>query len=273
MKELNLTRANPGIYNINRYPDGQQDIELNEEYFSYTEKVKILSRMRSWLDIELIICATAALERLEVQSVELYIPYLLGARCDRLFKKGGTNYLRDVMSNIINAQGYSKVSVLDVHNVAVSDSCINKLNPIDNSDLVNWALDDIQEPYVLVCPDEGAGKKIYPLLDQIGYKDEVVICSKKRVNGRVVDTNINNLVNCEGKAVVIIDDICDGGRTFIEIAKKSELLLNGTNRYLIVSHGIFSAGYEELGEYFNRIYCTNSVSDTHHPLIKQMQVI
>ena len=31
--------------------------------------------------------------------------------------------------------------------------------------------------------------------------------------------------------------------------------------YLIVTHGIFSAGFEELYKHFDGIYCTNSYSD------------
>ena len=33
--------------------------------------------------------------------------------------------------------------------------------------------------------------------------------------------------------------------------------------YLIVTHGIFSAGFKTLFEYFEGIYCTNSIDDIH----------
>lgn len=271
MKEINLTKEDSN-WKIIQYPDGQQDIELNDEEYRFTQRVRISSRINSWKDIELILCTTAALERLEVPEVELYIPYLIGARCDRLFKSGGTSYLRDVISPVLNAQGYKRITVVDVHNPVATDSCINKLRVIDNSELVKWALKDIGDNYSILCPDEGASKKIYPLLEKIGYKEDPVVCSKKRVNGKIVDTNIGNLVDCQGKDMVIVDDICDGGRTFIEIAKKLQLL-NPGNMYLIVTHGIFSAGYEELSKWFKTIYCTNSVSNINNPLIKQMKVI
>jgi ribose-phosphate pyrophosphokinase len=71
------------------------------------------------------------------------------------------------------------------------------------------------------------------------------------------------------KDVFIIDDICDGGRTFIEIAKAVNEVRKlsssvkpehyGKN-YLIVTHGIFSAGFGQLAEYFEGIYTTNSYS-------------
>jgi len=72
------------------------------------------------------------------------------------------------------------------------------------------------------------------------------------------------------KDVFIIDDICDGGRTFIEIAKAVDevrKLSSSVKRehygknYLIVTHGIFSAGFDFLVQHFDGIYCTNSVKD------------
>ena len=41
--------------------------------------------------------------------------------------------------------------------------------------------------------------------------------------------------------------------------------------YLIVTHGIFSKGFEELSKYFDGIYCTNSYKDIKtKELIKQI---
>jgi ribose-phosphate pyrophosphokinase len=60
---------------------------------------------------------------------------------------------------------------------------------------------------------------------------------------------------------VIIDDICDGGRTFVELAKAIKDGRPTAKVYLVVTHGIFSAGFYELNELFEGIYCTNSYED------------
>ena len=53
---------------------------------------------------------------------------------------------------------------------------------------------------------------------------------------------------------LVIDDICDGGRTFINLAEK--LLIMGANDlYLYVTHGIFSKGLPSIHEYYKHIYC------------------
>ena len=56
-------------------------------------------------------------------------------------------------------------------------------------------------------------------------------------------------------------DICDGGRTFIELAKAIKERTQDSEIYLVVTHGIFSAGLYDLSAYCNKIYCTNSVQD------------
>lgn len=58
----------------------------------------------------------------------------------------------------------------------------------------------------------------------------------------------------------------DGGATFINIAKsiKEQISDYKGKIYLIVTHGIFSKGFEELGKYFNGIYCTNSYKDKNN---------
>jgi ribose-phosphate pyrophosphokinase len=60
---------------------------------------------------------------------------------------------------------------------------------------------------------------------------------------------------------VIVDDICDGGRTFIELAKVIIAQNQEAKIYLVVTHGIFSAGFSELTNYFDGIYTTNSCQD------------
>jgi ribose-phosphate pyrophosphokinase len=54
---------------------------------------------------------------------------------------------------------------------------------------------------------------------------------------------------------LIVDDICDGGRTFIELAKVLRPLTSGQVK-LYVTHGIFSAGFEALAG-LDRIFVAN----------------
>ena len=56
----------------------------------------------------------------------------------------------------------------------------------------------------------------------------------------------------------------------IEIAKAisfGTIYSQESKNYLFVSHGIFSAGFEELSDYFEKIYTTNSYKDITNDLV------
>jgi len=115
--------------------------------------------------------------------------------------------------------------------------------------------------FFLVSPDAGSNKKIFDLAKSIGYDGEIIRCDKLRdiSTGKIIETVVykDDLL---GKDAIIIDDIIDGGKTFIEIAKCLKQK-NVGKIYLVVTHGIFSAGHSELGDYFDGIYTTNSIKD------------
>ena len=277
MKTLNLTSPETSDikFEVSHFPDGQQDVKILGSKFwelhplGYKD-VKIQSRFNSFADLELILCATKALRRVGLEEVHLYIPYLLGARSDRKFTDGGTSYLVDIVAPILNAQNYKSVTTLDAHS-DVAAACINNLQVEDNEKLIAFAMYDLypiswdtsKENCVLVSPDGGALKKIYHAADHLKYKGDVVICSKYRdTEGQLSRIEVPIRDSQIAKDFIIIDDICDGGRTFIEIAKVIKARANFTgNIYLIVTHFIGSSGYGELGTYFDAIYSTNSYKD------------
>ena len=101
-------------YKISKFPDGQQSIQIQEELLEGSE-VTIRSRLNSFKDLEIIICATQSLRELGVNKINLYVPYFIGGRSDRKFVPGSSNYIKTVIAPIINLQGYSKVTILDPH--------------------------------------------------------------------------------------------------------------------------------------------------------------
>jgi ribose-phosphate pyrophosphokinase len=268
-------------YKISKFPDGQQSINL--EFIHLEDEVKISSRLNRFKDLEVILCATAALRNIGVKTIHLYVPYFLGARSDRQFEDGGINYLKDIITPIINSQDYETVTIVDAHS-DVLEACIHNYRKIDNIGLVKFALTDIdntngaREKLILVSPDAGALKKMYHVSEHFGI-DKMVIANKHRdiKTGKITHTEVPGLTQEPGsKNFVIIDDICDGGRTFLEIAKtirkEREDSVFNDKIYLVVTHGIFSAGFSELKNWIDGIYCTNSVKDVDNELVKQLNI-
>jgi ribose-phosphate pyrophosphokinase len=283
MIKLDLTNSeNSNIkYKISKFPDGQQTIDLIgglNLLYSTDETVKISSRLNSFLDLELIICAVQAIRNIDpYRKISLYTPYFVGARSDRKFKDGGVNYLKQVICPIINSLNLHSVEVLDPHS-DVLEACLNNYKKFNNHALVRFALekidnkDDAQDRICLVSPDAGAYKKIFNVAKEFNISN-IITANKIRdlTTGNILRTEIPELSGCfppgylQNLKYVIIDDICDGGRTFVELAK-AIIESNPNNEiYLIVTHGIFSAGLNVLNTYFEGIYTTNSVVDETDP--------
>lgn len=307
MRTLNLVYPeNSDIkYTISKFPDGQQNIVIQEVLLrkasgtlpckyecdcinpaNYPYQIK--SRLNNWLDLELIVAAAASLREIGAEEIHLYTPYILGARSDRKFEEGGNNYLKDVICPIINSLNFKSVTCIDPRS-DVLEACIKGFRKESNVNLVNWAINEIQggghEVYkndltnlIFVSPDAGANKKIYKLAEEIGYKGDIITCSKDRdVNGKLSRIDIPVNINKVDKDFIIIDDICDGGATFINIANaiiQKRILSSAVHPskygkiYLIVTHGIFSKEVSELSKYFDGIYTTNSYKDQTRPLFE-----
>jgi ribose-phosphate pyrophosphokinase len=284
-KTLNLAYPEKSQINftINRFPDGQQAVRLGMGMDHLAAKqadaVKIYSHLNNFSDLELIICATAALRNTGIHRIVLYTPYFMGARFDRRFTEGDAHYLKQVICPIINAQKFDAVIVLDPHS-DVLEACLDNFEKIDNHTLVKYALTDIdntndaQDRIVLVSPDAGAYKKIFEVAQK--FKIENIITASKVRNiktAEILHTEIPTLDQNDELKYVIVDDICDGGRTFTELAKAIQNQKPNAKIYLIVTHGIFSAGFEELSKWFEKIYTTNSVKDIEgQNLVNQFNV-
>jgi ribose-phosphate pyrophosphokinase len=262
-KNLNLVNPEKSnvTYRISKFPDGQQTIDIEG---TVSDTVVIRSRMQSFMDVELIICANQALKNMGVKHVGLYVPYFIGARSDRKFQLGGINYLKQVICPIINSQKFFSVTVLDPHS-DVLEACLDNYNKVDNIVLVKFALtqidnrNDARERICLVSPDAGAYKKIFDVAQHFQIEN-IITANKVRdiKTGKILRTEIPTLDQHKNLSYVIIDDICDGGRTFIELAKAIKGSRPTAKIYLVVTHGIFSAGFGQLAEYFEGIYTTNS---------------
>lgn len=286
-------------YEISKFPDGQQSIRIVEKnYYTFyslkeqTTPIIIKSRLNTFQDLELIICANQALKEIGVKSVKLYIPYCIGGRSDRKFQEGGINYIKQVIAPTINSQNFDEVRIMDPHS-DVLEACINNFVKINNYYLIKMALTDIdnkdfaQDRFCLVSPDAGAYKKVFDVAQKFDIR-KIITATKVRdiKTGNIIHTEIPTLDQDNNLKYVIVDDICDGGRTFIELAKVIKEQKPDAKIYLVVTHGIFSYGFDLLAEYIDGIYTTNSVKDiqdgsivntfskhkTIHSFVKQLNI-
>ena len=285
---LNLVNPNDVLsckYEISRFPDGQQSIRIIEPTHGFhnlkDQTILIKSRLNTFQDLELIICANQALKEIGVKSVNLYIPYCIGGRSDRKFQEGGINYIKTVIAPIINSQNFDEVRIMDPHS-DVLEACISNFVKSTNYSVTKMALDDIGvfevkqsvDNICLVSPDAGAYKKVFDVAKWFSI-NEIITASKVRdvATGKILKTEVPSIEkHTDVMKYVIVDDICDGGRTFIELAKVIKEQKPDAEIYLVVTHGIFSAGFGELNNYFERIYTTNSIKEHDNSQVKQLNI-
>jgi ribose-phosphate pyrophosphokinase len=218
----------------------------------FAERFLITAHLHSANDImELLLVTDAIRRQVGNKSISIEIPYFPYARQDRVCYHGEALSVA-VMAKLINSQKYNKVTVWDPH---------SNVTPalIDNCEVIpawRFVRKVATTNCVLVCPDAGAKHRV----EECSYKLHLpmIECSKKRnpKDGTLTDAVVPEY-NYVGKNLLIVDDICDGGRTFINLAKKLRQQGDANEIFLYVTHGIFSNGLRVFDNFIDRIFCAN----------------
>jgi ribose-phosphate pyrophosphokinase len=171
--------------------------------------------------------------------ITLDMPYLPYARQDK-WVSNETTFALNTFAKLLNTLSFTEVHVLDAHNNL-------RANAIDN------LVDDSPKKYIEeTLKETGAGLLLFPDAGaKVRYEAydlaPSVHANKKRnqTTGFIEEVKIEGGV--KGRKVLIVDDICDGGKTF-ELVAKAALDAGAVQVYLYVTHGIFSKGLEVLKE-------------------------
>ncbi len=186
----------------------------------------------------------------------LHLPYLPGARQDR-----GVPFGAKVYADLINSMRLDQVICLDPHST-VMPALINNLTIVTSDDIIRDHIVGSGERYDgIIAPDKGAVARATAVANASNlpiYKAE-----KHR------DPNTRQLsgFSCEplpdhGRFLVV-DDICDGGGTFMGLAAATGLTKERLGLY--VSHGVFTDRSAALADHFDEIWTTNSYAPNPKP--------
>lgn len=187
----------------------------------------------------------------QVELKLLYVPY---ARQDRVCNEGESLSI-SVFAKLINSCGFSRVIIADPHS-SVTTALINKLEVISQVKVfsgikLSWS------NTIIVAPDQGATKKCEEFAKYVGAKSVITAMKYRDMKtGKILGLELNSVVKPYSEYFVL-DDICDGGRTFTELAKKFEGV-EDIKLELAVTHGIFSKGVNVLTSIYHHVYTTNS---------------
>ena len=236
------------------FSGGEPHIKITSD-LTLVKDVIITHRIKSFNDMGLLLVAVNALKNMDITHIELFIPYFPGARQDRIMTEGESLTVK-VYADLINNLELSKITLFDPHS-DVTPALLNNCKVIDNFKFIEQVTEKLNDDLLLISPDAGALKKIYKLAEHL-EKYEIIECSKTRnIKTRKLSEFKVYADDLKGKDCLIVDDICDGGRTFLGLAKALKEK-NAGKLYLAISHGIFSKGITELAKEFEIIFTTDS---------------
>lgn len=244
------TKAGDLAFSTFTFPDGQPHFKL-ETYEIDFRSCTVETAIRNPSELLQTLLVAQTLRQHGYSEINLDVRYLMGARMDRAIASDQP-FTLDLIARLINGAGFSKVRILDVHSEVATRLIRNSENVLPMHQVLQ-VIHTIGEP-VTVCPDKGAVDRVSKLSQG---EANVVYCSKTRdmSTGNLSGFKVDTPAHVKDVEALIVDDICDGGGTFVGLAK--ELRKAGARKvYLYITHGIFSKGLPLEG--IDHVYTTDS---------------
>jgi len=248
------------------FPDGAVWLKVIGELPRFAQVMRVrVAAMRDMNDFMLLAQLVDAVRHVTDISVShLELAWLPWARQDRHMVNGDSFALK-VFANQLNTLNFNKVLLLDPHSDAAAAGLNNNGGIAQETCLMkseNLRQAISTGKLMLVAPDAGALKKIHNVAKASGARDYAILTKERDVaTGNLTGFSLVS-GNVAGKDVLIVDDLCDAGGTFIGSA---QVLRDAGARSvsLYVTHGVFSKGVENLlNNGIDAIYTTTSFASS-----------
>jgi ribose-phosphate pyrophosphokinase len=192
-----------------------------------------------------------------VKQLRLYVPFMPYGRQDKPISNDATFALE--LMKLLSWYCWELFDTFqmitdDLHGTPKGFYCLVNVPPVK---YIQFAIDDCN-PDCICSPDLGAWSRTSNLLQELKLdRFHSILLDKDRdaltgeIKGLIFDPA--SYKPEKHNDILIVDDICDGGRTFIEAARLLKPRCNSISLY--VTHGIFSKGLDVLTEAgISRIY-------------------
>ena len=206
-------------------------------------------------------------------SFFLTMPYVPNARQDRVKSYTDVFTLKH-FCNIINSLGFESVKTFDVHS-NVTPALLHRMHSAKVISSVIYKAIRRYNPDVLFFPDEGSCKRYSEILKQhydnlCAEMPPIAYANKDRnwSNGTIRGLTVQNGEAVKGKNVLIIDDICSKGGTFLFSAKAlKELGANHINLYISHCENTILDGEMINSGLIDEVFTTDSIFTKEHEKI------
>lgn len=226
-----------------------------------------------------VLLAPSAMPPFETR-MELFMPYMPHARQDRRAVPEDAASLQ-VVRELLRVAGYHRLHVFDLHNPdSLQCTPWDTHRFVQNYDPTHFIEEVVRMERsthckgtnpILVVPDHGMSKRLLHMVAyeaqepdptpfaQLMITHEQLVCAKTRDSHfGALSIAVPHNVPVKDRVCIIIDDICDGGGTFLPLV--TTLKERGAKRVvLVVSHGLFTKGYSAFRKAkLDQVYTTNS---------------
>lgn len=260
---------NNNLVNAVRFPDHTSSAKIADIYNENSE-INIKWFYDNDAEFVLLNYIVKHLRSKKIEKINLIMPYIPNARMDRV-KDPSDVFTLKYFAEMLNDLKFNSVTVLDPHS-NVSTALIDNIVITTPDEMIAKVIFDIRKrectinPF-LFYPDEGASKRYagsFNLPHAFGLKirdwNTGNLGDNITIYGNIPDNDLKK------RPVLIIDDICSRGGTFIRAAKALREY-NAGPIYLFVSHLEDNVHTGDLltGGYVQRIYTTNSIYRANDP--------
>lgn len=249
--------AHDGIHFLS-FPGGERHVRLPQSVIEANDRCWTLTAglytVEAVMDLLLL---TDALRRTLVPGAQLHLvmPYVPYARQDRVALPGEP-LSAAVFCRLVNGLGFDTVTISDPHSDVVA-ALLERVRIVPATTYVRQLRETALAhlpALALVAPDAGARKRVDAVAKALNLP--VVYAGKRRdaatgaLSGAEVTGDVPDL------PLLIVDDICDGGGTFVALAR---VLRERTRQplYLYVTHGLFTKGLAPLLACFDGIFAAH----------------
>ena len=264
-----------GVFEYNvvwwTFPAGERSCRIADiEPIKQCNTVNIGLKYESSSDLIDTILLVNALRQINPSiKIVLDVPYMPFGRQDRAMTPGEPNAIQAIAA-VLTSLNFSEIITVDPHSDVMSAvfppgvlrvvSQEAVLRPLIEKLLFKEIISSTGK-IALVSPDAGATKKIHKVAKNLPMLVDVVEARKVRdvYTGMITSTSIDAAAIADKDALIVVDDICDGGRTFVELAKAIAATGYAGKLILLVTHGIFSNGIDVLLEHYDYVECYNDM--------------
>lgn len=230
----------------------------------------ISARIRTSDDL-IKLCMVANVLSHRQASSSLNLTYLSAMRMDRQINNGQPNSLEVMCGIIDDTPGLVDITIHCPHSDVFPALFRNSNCLVSDSDIIFYdkAISKftyaVGSNFAIILPDGGMSKKWFNRYHPQFDRRDIVECGKHRdmETGKLSGFKIYD-GNVAGKNCLIVDDLCDGGGTFVGLAEV--LKENGANTIALAAfHGIFSKGLPLPN--IDIVYTTDSYADNESTCI------